>query len=411
MRIAVVEPVARGGLIQYAHQLSRGMGAAGAEVTLVTGRRCEIVDPHPSVRLVPLLNLWDSKPEEPESGGLAPLRRLVRGGRYLREWIRLVRWLERRRFDVVQLGDIRFGLEIPFLARLRRSGALLADVCHNPSPFALRRGSFRPRPFTRFLYRRIYRLFDTVFVHFEANRARFLAVYGLPEDRVQAIPMGDGSFFREVRDPELGPGALREALELPDSAPVILLFGTLSPYKGVDLLLEAFARIRGRCPDARLVVAGYPLPGFDLREVRARAAGLGLSERVRFVPRYLPAPEVGAWMELATVAVFPYRELFQSAAVQVPLAFGVPVVATDVGAMREALADGEAGTLVPPDDREALAESLSGALSDPRAARERGRRGREIARDRFSWERIGATVCERYRELLGVRRLPRGGAA
>ncbi|MDX1630539.1 MAG: glycosyltransferase family 4 protein [Thermoanaerobaculia bacterium] len=413
MRVAVVEPEARGGLIQYAYQLARGMASDGARVTLVTGRGPEIRDPDPSVRLVPLLELWDPKPgtEEGGTGGSALPRRLARGARYVREWVRLVRWLETQRFDVIQLGDLRFGIELPFLIRLRRSRALLSDICHNVIPFSVREGSFRSRPLIRLLYRWIYRLFDTVFVHFESNRERFLATYGLPEDRVRAIPMGEGSLFRELRDPELEASSLRESHDLPGSGPVILLFGTLSPYKGVDLLLEAFARISDRHPEARLVVAGYPLPGFDISEMRRRTEELGLSGRVRFLPRYLPAPEVGPWMEMVSVAVFPYRESFQSAAVQVPLAFEVPVVATDVGAMEEALAHGEAGVLVPSDDAEALAEALGNLLSRPEVAAELGRRGRRIAEERFSWERIGAMVCRRYRELLisGSRR--KGGAA
>ena len=125
MRIAVVEPEGRGGMAQVAFQLCRALAEEGAEVTLVTDRHYELAHlTHPFALDQPF-DLWDPKPvaqggsKEPSSISRR-LRRLGRGARYLAQWHRLAGWLDRRRFDVVQLGDVRFPVLWPLVARLAR---------------------------------------------------------------------------------------------------------------------------------------------------------------------------------------------------------------------------------------------------------------------------------------------------
>jgi glycosyltransferase involved in cell wall biosynthesis len=397
-KLAVVEFAGRGGMIHYAFQLCRALAGAGADVTLITDRHYELdALPHP-FRLRKVLRLWDPKP----AGGptsprrLRQLRRLGRAFLYYREWLRLAWHLRRERPDLVQLGDIRFPGDLAPILLLRLLGLRLTDVCHNVFPYAAS-GLFRRSALDRFLYRRIYRRFERVFVHFEENRRGFLAGYGLPPERVAAIPHGNEAIFEELRDPAdpaVTEIALRREIGLAPDEPAILLFGTLSRYKGIDVLLDAFARIAPRVPRARLVLAGFPAADFDLAAHQALARELGIGERVRWVPRYVESGEVAAWMGLATVAVFPYREVYQSGALAVAQTFGVPIVATTVGAMPEAAAN---GLLVPPGDPEALAAALLAVLEDPTLAH---RLGESARRDAFDWERIACAILDSYRPLL-----------
>lgn len=409
MKIAVVEFTGRSGMIHYAFQLCRALAEAEpAEVVLVTHRNYELEDVDAPFRVDRVLRLWDAKPlEEGPPSGLRRLgrvaRRTARAVRYYREWARLHRHLVRARPDVVQFGDVRFPTDLVPLAALRRSGLRLVDICHNVDPYALggtAAGLFRRGALTRAAYRRIYRQFDHVFVHHEVNREAFLRAYGSPPTSVTVIPHGNERLFEELRDPRIDPGVLRRRLELKDDAPVVLLFGTLSRYKGVDLLLEAFARLHADVPAARLVVAGYPMADFDAEAHRRLAAQLGIQGAVRFLFRYVRPEDVAAWMELAAVAVYPYRTVFQSGALQVALTFGVPVVATRVGAMPEVLGDGIEGLLVPPGDPAALADALRRLLEDRELAQRLGGNAARAARTRFAWDKIAKILLNRYRDLL-----------
>lgn len=405
-RLTVVEPIGRGGLIHYAFQLCRALAEERVEVTLVTSRRFELEELPASFPIVRLLRLWDAKPVRDRLPAvLRPLRRLGRAWIWYREWLRLLGHLRRSRPDAVLLGDVRFpGDVVPLglLAWVLRD-AVWIDLCHNVRRFALAgrgAGGFRGGGVSRALYRRIYRLFDRILVHYESNRRRFLDLYGLPPERVTAIPHGDEGLFHELADPACTGAVLRQRLGFSPAAPVVLLFGSLARYKGADLLIEAFAEVHRRHPDARLVLAGPPVAGLDPGDLEREAEGRGLAEAVHVEARYVPAGEVAAWMELAAVAVFPYREISQSGALALALTFGLPVVATRVGAMGEMVHDGETGLLVEPEDAEALTAAVLELLEDPESAARLGREAAARVREEMSWRRVARTVVA---EVMAVR--------
>ncbi len=384
MRIAVVEFAGKGGLIHYSFQLCRAMAREGADVTLLTDRNYELSALDHPFRLQQLFNLWDPKP----AGQLSPPRRFrpqraVRAMLYYREWLCLIAHLERERYDVVQFGDIRFPTDFYMLRRVRKHVGLMADVCHNVRRFA---GSGLFVASDR--YERIYRLFDFVFVHHDVNRDEFLARFPERPQRVRTIVHGNEEIFQELRDPSITAAKVRERLGLAPDDQVVLFFGSLSAYKGIDLLLDAFARIAGAHSRARLVVAGPPLADFRLDQPPG--------ERVRIVPSYIDASEVAAWMEMAAVVVYPYREIHQSGALQVALTLGAPIVATRVGANAEVIEDGMSGLLVPPNNAAALAEAISRLLLDRGLARRIGDSARAAAQEKFAWRPIARQMLEAY---------------
>lgn len=406
MRLTVVEPAGRGGMIHYAFQLCRALANEDIEITLVTDRRYELESLESPFRVVKLFDLWDPKPDEAPPGrttrAARRLRRPLRALRYGREHRRLCSFLRRERPDWVQLGDIRFAGDLLWIAALRRSGLRLTDVCHNIRRFApagAAAGNFHYHPFERRVYRRIYRQFDRVWVHFESNRRRLMGEIGVEPERIGTIPHGNETLFEELRDADVTPGELRRRLDLGTDDPVILLFGALARYKGAEMLLAALPRILEAQPRARLVLAGYPSPGFSLESFRRQVHAAGVEQAVRIHPRYIPSEEVAAWMELAMVTVFPYREISQSGAIHLAQTFRRPIVATSVGAIPEAIRDRETALLVPPGDTEALAQAVTELLARPHLGQALADRGRQEALDRFNWQRVAATLAADYRRL------------
>jgi glycosyltransferase involved in cell wall biosynthesis len=181
------------------------------------------------------------------------------------------------------------------------------------------------------------------------------------------------------------PDATPQAAERFSAGPTIGTTARLEQQKGVDVLLRALPLL----PDVTAVVAG---DGSERRQLRELARSLGVSERVVWLGWCdEPRRHLGA----LDVFVLPSRsEGFPLAIVEAMLA-GLPVVASDVGSVREAVLDGHTGVLVPPDDVEALARALRELLDDPAGRRELGRRGRELALERFT-----ATAMAREFERL-----------
>lgn len=400
MRVAVIEPAGKGGMIHYAWQLCDAMAAAGAEVTLVTDQSYELDALSPRFHVEKLLHLWDPKPEG--AGRSGKLQRAVRGARYYAQWGRLVRYLKKSRPDVAHFGDIRFATDVVPLTALKGSGIILGDICHNVRPFALggaAAGGFHAGRLVAAGYRRIYALFDAVFVHFERNRTEFLERFPGVK-RAETIVHGNESIFRLLADPAVDGSRVRAELGVDPEAPIVLFFGTLSRYKRLDLLIESFAAVLRAVPRAQLVIAGFPVGGFDPGLLTRQAIDAGIRRSLHIVPRYVASSEVQGWMEAATVVVFPYDVVYQSGALHVPLTFGRPVVATAVGAMRDVVRDGISGRLIPPGDRAALTGALIEVLTDPHSAAEMGRNAAIDQETTFSWRRNAERILETYDGIL-----------
>lgn len=391
-RVVYLEPAGKGGMIHYAFQLCRAMASLGADVTLITACNYELATlPHP-FRVEATIDLWDPKPSgrastRPWAVAGRKLRRVARAIRYYRQWLQQIRRVAELKPDVVIIGDIRFPFDLFPLLLLRRKARRLIDLCHNVHPFASGGVFDRSRWRERF-YRRIYRLFDRVFVHFERNREEFIRSFGVSPERVGVIVHGNEEIFRDLARPGFTAAALRTRLGIDATEKVVLFFGTLSHYKGIDVLLDAFPAIH-QATGARLVIAGFPAPDFDLRAHQDRVREL---VPVTWVPEYIDSAEVVAWMGLASVIVFPYRDIYQSGALHVPQTFGVPIVATAIGAMRDVVEDNVSGLLVPPEDSRALADAVTRLLRDRELAQRLGARAAEDSRGPFAWTTVARAL-------------------
>lgn len=404
MKVVVVEFAGKGGMTHYVYQLCRAMAETGADVTLVTDKNhYELAALDHPFRVERIIDTWDPKPAGRLSMArwaviLRKLRRVTRAVRYYREWLRLIRRIATLRPDVVQLGDVRFAGDLLPLILLRRKTTLLADICHNVHPFSAggtSGGLFDRSRFRRFFYRRIYRFFDVVFVHFDRNRDEFTSTFGVPAERTAVIVHGNEAIFEELRAPGMDGASLRRRLGIGAGERVVLFFGTLSRYKGTDVLLHAFSRVR-QATGARLVLAGYPFHDFSVAAHEELSAQLGIAGSVTWVPEYIASEEVAAWMELADAIVFPYRDIYQSGALHVAQTFGLPIIASAIGAMRDVIVHEHSGLLVPPNDPDALADAIIRLLTDGALAKRLGDQAAADARSQYSWSRIAGIVLREY---------------
>jgi glycosyltransferase involved in cell wall biosynthesis len=214
---------------------------------------------------------------------------------------------------------------------------------------------------------------------------------GVPEERVRVIP--SGIEIERFRDLERNRG-LRSRLGWDDSHFVVGNVAHLAAHKGQRLLLEAFARLRRLLPAARLLIVGE---GEERPELEARAAALGIGEAVHFagfqadVPPWLAACDLFALSSLSGEG--------SPAAVKEAMAAGVPVVASEVAGIREIVADGESGRIVPLGDAEALAAAALELALDPARRRALAARARAEV-ERFSMEAMVQAVEALYLELL-----------
>ncbi len=227
------------------------------------------------------------------------------------------------------------------------------------------------------------------------ERGHLLRQYGAEAARIAVIPCGvDTDLFV--------PGertAARVALGL-DDGPLVLYVGRMTPVKGLDTLLDAFARLRERVRDVRLLMVGgdtdEPQDG-HAAELRRHCARLGLESVVRFIGPQ-PQERLRAYYVAADVTVLPsYYESFGMVALEA-MACASPVIASRVGGLTETIRDGVTGFLVPEGDAPALAERLETVLADPDLRWRLGREGVQWAAQ-HRWPCVAEAVCREYASL------------
>ncbi len=224
-------------------------------------------------------------------------------------------------------------------------------------------------------------------VSLTATFAHFLEEQGWrPAAEVAVIPdaYDEGLFHPRER------AACRGELGIPFDAQLLLYAGLTFSYRGLEHLMEAFARLKDDFPRARLyLVGGRPA---EVAPLQAQAAALGVAERVYF-PGQVSLAQVPFYLGAADVLVIPGTVSDETAS---PLkmfeymAMGVPVISVDRPALREILPP-EGALFVPPGDGAALEGALRQVLADPKAAQERAGRALEaVRRYTYSWraERI-----------------------
>jgi glycosyltransferase involved in cell wall biosynthesis len=243
-----------------------------------------------------------------------------------------------------------------------------------------------PRPGQIGATRRLLEKMDAVIVHSEHGAGRLRDELALDADRIHVIPHGAFDYLTRLPQERPLPPELAEV-----EGPVVLFFGLLRPYKGVELVIEAFNEIDG----AELWVVGMPrMPLEPLRELAAEVRG-----RVRFVPRFVDDSQIPAYFRRADIVALPYREIDQSGVLYTALAFGRPIVVSSVGGFAEIAAEG-AARAVPPNAPVQLAAAIQELLDEPEERDRLAAAAAAAAAGRYSWDSIAERTLTLYRALL-----------
>jgi glycosyltransferase involved in cell wall biosynthesis len=371
IRVQLVDPSAF--TPPYDRALAAALARAGTEVELLTSRFLH--GPVPEADGYRVRKLFYRR--SAARGLNAPARRAFKLAEHVPDMLRLRRELDA---EIVHYQ----WLTLPRLdARLLPPLRPRVMTAHYVLP---------PRPSRHQLAsaRRAFGAMDAVIAHSEHGARRLREAVGLDPERVHVIHHGAFDYLTHLPREKPLPTELQGA-----EGPVILFFGLLRPYKGVDTLLEAFRRVEG----AELWIVGNPRMEVEpLRRLAAEAPG-----RVRFLTRFVEDAEIPAIMRRADVVALPYRDAEHSGVLYAALAFGKPLVLSAVGGFPEVVEQG-AGTLVPPEDPDALASTLGELVKDEAARAQLGDAAAHAAAGSYSWDEAARQTLALYEELLEARR-------
>jgi glycosyltransferase involved in cell wall biosynthesis len=246
-----------------------------------------------------------------------------------------------------------------------------------------------------------YRLADHLFAHTEQMKNELMEEFGVRKEAVTVIPFGINN---SVPDTDLTPQEAKRRLGMEPDQKTLLFFGRIGPYKGLELLASAFQKIAAGNSHYRLIIAGAPKKGAEAYTAEIRHAlreeirrGLVIS-RIQFIPD----EDIELYLKAADAVVLPYTHIYQSGVLFLAYSFGVPVLAADVGSLREDIVEGQTGFLCKPNDIDDLARTIEDYFRSDlyRHLSERRQAIRDYANQQHSWDVVGAITRDVYAALI-----------
>lgn len=240
----------------------------------------------------------------------------------------------------------------------------------------------------------VFYFVDVFIVHSIRNIEEMNRIFGVPKEKIIRIPHGIlGSF----KDGMVTQEDAREKLNVPLDCKVILFFGNIREYKGLDVMLEAFSYVIDEVNNVLLVMAGFPWVKWEKYEELIEKNNL--SKNIKLFLEFIPSDEVKYFYYASDLVILPYKEFMaQSGAGAVALAFEKPLIVTDVGGLPELVKD--KNFVVEPNNPRALAEKILLALGDDELLKKLSEDSRDLAEE-YSWDKIAEKTVEVYRCVLG----------
>ncbi|HEX2175493.1 MAG TPA: glycosyltransferase family 4 protein [Nocardioidaceae bacterium] len=309
--------------------------------------------------------------------------RRSRDPRSLRVTLQVLRWLRRLRPDVLHVDDVDVSPRLALGLALTSPPYPVLLGCHDPEPHSGER-RWAMKRLTRAL---AFPAAAAVLVHHRSGKEALLRRHPRLRLPVHVVRLAAYTFIRGLEPNHEQPV---------DAAPTVLLFGRITPYKGLEDLFRVAPSVAVEVPGVRFVVAGRPVAGYT--PPAPPEVGPGATVECRY--DYIPNTEIGKLFRGASVTVCPYTDASQSGVVLTAFAFGCPVVVTDVGGLAEYVEHGRTGLVVAPGDHEELAAVLVRCLRDhDLAARMRAGVAAATAGD-LGWARAAAEMVTVYHAVL-----------
>ena len=241
-------------------------------------------------------------------------------------------------------------------------------------------------------YLELYRMADRLICHSDHIRTRLRVDFSVPEEKVSVIP--HGPFFYDL--PVASSKQIPWSLEHEPGGLLVLWQGIIAPYKGVDLLLDAWQKVEAQCGACQLIIAGTGSPEL-MEQIREQVKSLGL-QHVHLQLRFIEARELVALYRAADVVVYPYRAITTSGALATGLALGKTIVASDLPVFREALVHRENALLVDSQNSAELAGALIELAQDADLRERLAGRVRAMDFGGQSWISIAKLTAQVYEE-------------
>ena len=281
-------------------------------------------------------------------------------------------------------------VEAVFLLLLRLTGIRLVFTAHNILPHEAVRAD-------RILRSIIFRSVHVIIVHSSYVKQSLLEAFAMPEEKVKIVP--HGNFDHYLPKESYGKQQARSRLGLEMNDHVLLFFGYIREYKGLDLLLEAFEEAAKKDPRLKLLIAGAPHSTELEQRTRSTIERSEVKDRIIFHGHFIAHEAIKHYFIGADVVVLPYKHIYHSGIVHLAYSYGKPVIVTQVGDFSETVEHGKSGFILHENTAPALAQCLVQSFLLETELEEMGEYAKQLSETLYSWVDIGRKTSLVYTSL------------
>jgi glycosyltransferase involved in cell wall biosynthesis len=380
-----------GGDRPYAFGLATSLMSEGVTLDLVGSDDLDCKEFRCNPR-VNFLNLRGS--QEPEAGVASKVLRL---SRYYARLIRYAATADPGIFHILWNNKFELFDRTLLMLYYRFLRKAIVLTLHNVNTY---RRDAKDTVLNRATLRIQYQLADHIFVHTEKMKLELMEEFGVSAARITVIPFGVNN---AVPNTSLTPAGARQRLGIRDGERTILFFGNIAPYKGLEYLIAAFRAVSVRRNDYRLIVAGRPKNceryWAAIQETLVEAVESG---RALVRADFIPDDETEVYFKAADVLVLPYTHIYQSGVLFLGYSFGLPILASDVGSLKDEIVEGRTGFVFRPEDPADLATTIEKYFGSNLFANLNSRRQEisDYATAQHSWGIVSQRTMKVYSALM-----------
>ena len=305
--------------------------------------------------------------------------------------IRVLNNIRQNKVDIVHYQFFRRKSEVLFFYLLKLLKVKLVYTAHNVMPHENGRFDFKIQSF-------VLKTATAIIAHTQFIKNKLIETFEIENEKIYVI--AHGNYDSQLPEKQISKKQARKNLSIRQDENVILFFGAVKAYKGLDLLLDAFEIAASQNQNLRLVIAGSP----DTEELKNKYANkinqLKSKNRIIHNFAYVPTEKVADYFLAADIIALPYKNIYHSGIIHLTFSYGRPFVATDVGDFREMAEEGKCGKISPENSATSFAETLLDCFADKELLEKMGKYCKKISDTKYSWNDIAKKTRDLYENLL-----------
>lgn len=313
------------------------------------------------------------------AGGRGKVRAVLEYGISL---LKLAAVIIKGKYDVVHIQTFKNAkYEMLIYHKLRKYFKTLILTIHNVLPHETQEKDIK-------LYKEFYEFCDGLIVHNKSTESCLIEKFKIPKSKITVIAHGAyQTHLNSVCPPR------------DNTEKCFLQFGVIRKYKGIDILLDAIARIEPeKRKSLRFIIAGEQYPKLDNTDYRKRISELGIEECVSFTQNYIPEEELPRLFGKADFLLFPYKNIYGSGALLLAYTYNKPVIVSNIPTFQEETDGGKTGILFESENPQALADAILQAA----ACSEEQIQGyqsaiRKLISEKYNWKKSAKKTAEVYK--------------